>query len=446
MSNEALLIYKKAGLSEESTWGQGTVTDATKLLPLRDSGIALGLASQVIQPVRLRGRASLSETILGTTAPSMTIPAFGYPVGVGLKLLKAALGTVTSTEVASFTVELGVNDKIDFTEDGGAEVTATLTAGTYAAGATSAVAGSLCALIKAQMEAVNGASTYTVAFSTTTKKFTITKSTGVFVLLWASGTNKLIAADTLLGFAADTASAIAATSATAVEIVYSHVVSIVEAITYGLSAGLTAQVKLADEKVFDILDCVVNVLNINYAPNQELHFDAEMQARKVTASSADLAALTSPSTTPLLYSQAAFTLNSVSVDLSALQIAFNNAYKTDLFVNSRYRSKFVRGGPRQVTGNFSYDITDSRIYALFTSFEADSAGVPLVATFTSGTLIKGTTYYSMSFNLPLIKYNFDSVPGGGGLDAPAGQANFIALDDDTNGELKITVVNNEASI
>jgi len=130
--------------------------------------------------------------------------------------LMAAFGTDTPTETASFTVvahtaftvTLNTNDYIDFTEDGGGEVSAHLTAGTYT------LAG-LLAEIKTRMEAV-GSGTYTVSFSTTTKKFTIAKDSGVFVILWNSGTNNAKAADTLLGFAADTASSISATSPTAI--------------------------------------------------------------------------------------------------------------------------------------------------------------------------------------------------------------------------------------
>jgi hypothetical protein len=52
----------------------------------------------------------------------------------------------------------------------------------------------------------------------------------------------------------------------------------------------------------------------------------------------------------------------------------------------------------------------------------------------------------MAFNMPLVKFSFDSVPGGGGMDAPAGEVPFIALDNGTDGELKITIQNNESEI
>ncbi len=117
----------------------------------------------------------------------------------------------------SLVVTLNTNDYIDFTEDGGAEVSAQLTAGTYPVGASSSEAGTLCALIKTQMEAVNGTSTYTVTYNGSTDKITITKDSGVFVIKFATGTNTLKNASGVMGFSgSDTASAISATSGSTV--------------------------------------------------------------------------------------------------------------------------------------------------------------------------------------------------------------------------------------
>ncbi len=119
---------------------------------------------------------------------------------------------------ASLKVTLNTNDYIDFTENGGAEVNAQLTAGTYPMGAVSSEAGTLCALIKARMEAVS-LGTYTVTYSGTTDKVTIIRSSGVFVIKFASGTNTAKNASAVMGFAAaDTASAISATSGSTVAV------------------------------------------------------------------------------------------------------------------------------------------------------------------------------------------------------------------------------------
>lgn len=116
----------------------------------------------------------------------------------------------------SLLVTLNTNDYIDFTENGGSEVSAQLTAGTYPLGLTSAESGTLLALVKSRMEAA-GSGTFTVTYSASTDKITITRSTGVFVIKFATGTNTAKNASGVLGFSgSDTASAISATSGSTV--------------------------------------------------------------------------------------------------------------------------------------------------------------------------------------------------------------------------------------
>ncbi len=447
MSQEALLIYKKAGVKIESDWAQGTITAATKLIALRDNGIALGLQPQIIKPGRISGRASYKQSYLGTFAPKFTMPMFGYPSGDTLKLLKMAFGQSSSAEVASFTVTLNVNDTLDMTEDGGGAFAITLTPGTYLPGATSADAGTLCALLKTLIEAGNGIATYTVSYSQTTKKFTITKNSGVFVIKFLTGTNTAKNAASLLGFTvADTASAIAATSDSTITSVWDHTFTPLDALTYGLSAGMTAQVALASGKIFDILDAVVDVLKISYKPNQELWYDAECEARKIADSAAPMSGLTEESVSPLTFSQMVVTLGGSSKSLSALEINFGNNYKKDMFVNSAYRSKFVRNGFRDVTGTFTFELADSNAFSIYDAMLAGTQPA-LVATFTGAASgIKTGFAYTKTFTLGKIQYNLEAVPGGGGQAAPDAPIPFIALDDGTNGELKLVVRNGDSTI
>ena len=115
------------------------------------------------------------------------------------------------TNYGSITITAGVNDTIDFEENGGAQLTATLTPGTYPVGANSGEAGTLCNLIKVQMNAV-GLFLYTVTWSAATDELTITKNSGVFVIKFASGTHTAKNASGAMGFSpVDTASAISAT-------------------------------------------------------------------------------------------------------------------------------------------------------------------------------------------------------------------------------------------
>jgi len=447
MANEALGIYKKMGIGVESDWAQGTITSATELLPLRDAGIGIGLAPNIIKPSRIQGNAVRKKMILGTRAPKLAVPLFGYPVGSVLDVLKAAFGTVTSTEVASFTVTGGSNDDIDFKEDGGSELTATLTAGTYSMGASSAVSGSLCEEIKTRLEAA-GAGTYTVTFSLTTKIVTIAVAGGAAAVqvLPATGTNTATSAGSLLGFTADSASSASIVGDTAIVPVFDHVFSIVAGTTYGLSVGLTAQILLATGKVFDVLDCVVDTLKMSYEPNSEAMWDAEMEGRTVAASGDTLAAITAPSTDPLVYSQLAFTVGGATHALAALEYTLNNNLKKDLFVNNVARSRFPRNDFAEITGSFTLDLADSLAYAIYDAFIAGTQPA-LVATFTGASNgIKTGFAYTVTHNLYQVQYNMDAVPGGGGADAPPAQIPFECTDDGTNGALKVTVRNSETSI
>lgn len=96
----------------------------------------------------------------------------------------------TGTGNGTFLVTAGVNNKINF-DEGGAELTATLTAGTYN-GQT------LATEVKTQLDAAGG--TYTVSYTETTGKFTIARAAGNFTLRWNTGTNKAVDASGLLGF------------------------------------------------------------------------------------------------------------------------------------------------------------------------------------------------------------------------------------------------------
>lgn len=114
-------------------------------------------------------------------------------------------------EVASYTVTLNTNDFIDF-NDGGFR-SAQLTAGTYIMGSSSAVAGSLCALIKTKMDAAGVGATYTVTFNSATRRLTIARSAGSFAFNFFTGANFAKSAYALMGFTqADTAVATSATS------------------------------------------------------------------------------------------------------------------------------------------------------------------------------------------------------------------------------------------
>lgn len=97
------------------------------------------------------------------------------------------------------------NNKIDFSE-GGAELTATLTPGSYSPT-------TLSTEIDAKLTAA-GAQAYTVSFNSISRKFTIVSAGSSFSLLFGSGTNSAVSAGAILGFdQADQTGALIYTSA-----------------------------------------------------------------------------------------------------------------------------------------------------------------------------------------------------------------------------------------
>ena len=96
----------------------------------------------------------------------------------------------TGTGNGNWYIMTSTNRKIDF-DEGGAEISITLTNGTYN-GQT------LCTEIKTRMNAAGGQA-YTVTYDEVTAKFTIS-APGNFTLRWLTGTNTLVNAALALGF------------------------------------------------------------------------------------------------------------------------------------------------------------------------------------------------------------------------------------------------------
>lgn len=111
-----------------------------------------------------------------------------FPVS---NLSKYGLGKVWRS-AGNFIIN-STNNKIDFKESGGgAELHATLTSATY-------TPTTLAAEIKSALEAAGG-ETYTVSFSTTTGKWTITTGGSYLSLLWNTGTNTATCLGPSIGF------------------------------------------------------------------------------------------------------------------------------------------------------------------------------------------------------------------------------------------------------
>jgi len=98
MTNEALLVYKKLTLAEGNDFGEDTVTDGTKLLELASDGVILGQNPGIINPVTINGTAALQRHFTGTYSPGFDINCLLRSKDVALLILKAAMGTLVTTQ------------------------------------------------------------------------------------------------------------------------------------------------------------------------------------------------------------------------------------------------------------------------------------------------------------------------------------------------------------
>ena len=102
-----------------------------------------------------------------------------------------------------FEIITGVNDSIDFKDDGGAEVSSTLDSGTYTGTA-------LATEIKTQLD-TDGAGTYTVVYNQLTGIYTVTTDQTTVQFLISTGTNAYKGVYSTIGFDADADPTAAAT-------------------------------------------------------------------------------------------------------------------------------------------------------------------------------------------------------------------------------------------
>jgi len=312
--------------------------------------------------------------------------------------------THVSTSAVTFAA---ANDAIPFTEDAGSEVTAYLTAGTYKMGADSSVTGSLCKLIKDQMESANGTSkTYTVTYSTSTKKLTLTTNTGVFVLRWTTGVNANISAMSLLGFSANSASAIAATSDSTTSVPpFSHTY-VRQAVTQLPTYSFWLDKKPA---YFEIAGCMLGKADIELKAKELVTMDTEWSGLAFD----DAGTTQSPtysSVRPFAFHQATVTVDGSPVlGYDNLKISINNMVKADHAISgSQYPAKiYSEGMDVELSADlFFEDVTQ---YAKFIAGTTAS----FVITITSGDDISSAASgqkYSLVLNMPEVVYKQANLP------------------------------------
>lgn len=372
------------GLGEEKTWG--TAVTRTKFIRMNSDGID-------VQEEHLNSKAIPAVYSDDDDFVQGPVRA-GGPVEFEMRyegcelIFKHGMGGAAVAEVATFEVTAS-NKYIDFKEDAGDALLATVAEGTVAMGESGATAGTLCAAIKTALEAA-GAGTYTVTFSNTTKLITIAVSGGASAVqfLWKTGAHGSDNLDdhigTLLGFsdAADGENGASDTGDSAVVTVFDHTFTLADALPTGLSVEVDR-----DTDAFLLEGAKIQNLNLSIEPGGFLMGSVDFVAEDMTNTTVTASTLT----TGLLVSFAhgACTYNAGAKSIKNAKITLNNNLKVDRqFVGSRLIAEPQRQGRYEVTGSILVEFDG---YTEYTDFRAGSSKA-IVLTFTGATIKSGFTY------------------------------------------------------
>lgn len=273
-------FLKQLGLAKESVRGTAEAAPVKWVAVTPDSELIASVA--LLDDPAMRGVMSKYPGRAGLLSGSGSIkfPLRASDIGEFLHMLAHNPAT---TEQTAFVVSAS-NNKIDFKEDGGGELTATLANASYAMGTSSGQVGTLCAEIKSALE-VAGAGTYTVTYSYTTRKVTIAVSGGVtnVQILWLTGTNTATSAKTLLGFSnANTANSPSVTSdSTTSYPVFSH--SFVPATQIQPQSYSMFMDRGLSVKAYNL--CNVSTVKFTRVPDQFINFEASVMFKTEAAGS-----------------------------------------------------------------------------------------------------------------------------------------------------------------
>jgi len=393
----------KLGFSKETVYGDGAAR--TNVICINSDGLAV--EEEEIVDECLHGDFQDIDGIYKGNSKAGGDVEISMPYeGIEL-LLENLLGTKVTTETASYVID-ATNNKIDFTEDGGSELTASLANSTYILGASSATAGTLCAEIKTALEAA-GAGTYTVTYSRTTKKITIAISGGVitaFVLKWNTGTNKLLCPAVMLGWtlAADTVSGASAVAPNTIESVYSHVFTRNATATQqaGLALEKTLDTSLATAKSALYKGCMINSMDFSTEAGGKLMMSMNIIAKEESLLDTEtVSALTHEAKPLILASQAAITSTSgVESLVNSFSATLGMVLKDDrYFIGASTIAKPLLNGKLELTGTMELEFTGKEKYDIFRNNTTNLISI----TFTSPTKIVGLVPYSFTISFPTVK-------------------------------------------
>lgn len=402
---------RAAGLAKESVVGT-LVTPPTEFIPYIAPD-AFMPAIELLESTAIRSNPNrLYKASQGPgEVKGMKLKWEAEPENIG-NLLMGCFGTDTVTEYASFTVS-NSNNKINFKEDGGSELTATLTNGTYAMGASSAVAGSLCKEIKDQLEAAAGsAGTYTVTFNSSTFKVTIAVSGGAAAvqLLWGTGTNAATSARTLLGWStSDTASSASLqSSGTTTAQVWNH------AFTRLSAAQLPSYSWWFDKGAVyqQFVGCMVNKLDLIAKAREFVMVESEWTGLAYDETG------TSKSPTYSAVAPWKFDMAQLRLDAGLVQtydnvkISFDNYVKADHLLSQSIYPGVIYSEGFDVTISMDMEVENATEYTNFLDGDSVDVNLQLIHTANAGS---GAVPYSLEFDMPSAKYSVASYPNAPGL-------------------------------
>jgi len=326
------------------------------------------------------------------------------------QILQGGFGLDTAAEVASYTVQTGINDTIDF-NIGASQLTGTLAAGTYAAGLTQADAGStLCKLIYNAIHGAEGSGTYTVSFSPSTGKFTIARSTGTFVLMFHTGTNTAKSIAPLIGFptASDQSGSLTYISPTATTPAWGHTF-----VRQGVAQLPTYSIWVNTNTLTypQFSGCMVNKLDFDIKANEYVICETDWIGSLYTTGGTSQALSYSP-LNPLKFDQAAISVAGSAVLLyKDLKLTIDNKVKCDPVLGGSIYSNVIYTEAFEVTLSATLVVENTTEWTKFLNGTATSFTI----TINSAQFINGTVPYSLVLTLPNLYYKAAPLPLANGL-------------------------------
>ncbi len=390
---------KLLGLTKEAVRGVAETTVTRFIAP--EKGAEFEFKPNLIQDEAVRGMFDRMPPTMGTKAGTAKLSMDVEAENMG-ELIYATLGSVTTTEQASFIIG-ATNGKIDF-NIGGDALAATVAQGTYPAGTSEAVADSLCKAIYDAIVAVEATGTYHVTFSNTTKKFTITKTAGTFQILWNTGANKANSIRATLGFAdTDDTGSLSYVSDNVVVPVYKH------SFKRGTGIQMPSYSMFMDrglsKKVYNL--CCAKSLKLSGSMDGKLKADVDLMFKSEGDGTAVTMTPTWEDPVPFMFFQTDVKLGGVSdVNIESWNLEIDNQSVEQRTLNQSQEVKDILAvGRLLVKGGYEVYFENETERAKFLANTQQSLQVVL-----TGGLIKTGSNFKLDIQLARIHY--DAFPFG----------------------------------